>query len=368
MTHFLRNGNVVRLTNDKSVSVTDSLPVGNYIIKINSFTGEFFLEEVDSFEEPTKVYGEQPKQIDRVFNTFMNRPNSTGVLLSGEAGSGKTMLARGVSILGAKHGVPTLIINEAMSGEAFNQFIQSINQPCIVLFDEFEKVFDNKNQQQLLTLLDGVFPSKKLFILTCNDKYRIDAHMHNRPGRIFYAFDFDGVSESFIRDYCEDNLINKKYIDNVCIIAAAFSKFTVDMVKALVEEMNRYDESPVDAIRGLNIKAETASSTKYEVSIVSETKPVIRYTNGPLDINPLNLKQLYISYQVETVDEDGETETDHCSTYINSDDIIKFDRVNGEFAFRSEDEDGEPMIIKMRRKVRSGGSFIDEFLMGHDVK
>ena len=30
-------------------------------------------------------------------------------------------------------------------------------------------------QTHVLTLLDGVFPSRKLFVLTCNDKYRIDA-------------------------------------------------------------------------------------------------------------------------------------------------------------------------------------------------
>ncbi|HRZ82907.1 MAG TPA: hypothetical protein P5069_10620, partial [Candidatus Hydrogenedentes bacterium] len=45
--------------------------------------------------------------------------------------------------------------------EAFNTFMQAIEQPLVVLFDEFEKVYDDQEQQALLTLLDGVYPSNK---------------------------------------------------------------------------------------------------------------------------------------------------------------------------------------------------------------
>jgi hypothetical protein len=38
-------------------------------------------------------------------------------------------------------GVSTIVMNEPWSGERFNAFIQSIRQPCIMLFDEFEKVY-----------------------------------------------------------------------------------------------------------------------------------------------------------------------------------------------------------------------------------
>jgi hypothetical protein len=67
----------------------------------------------------------------------------------------------------------------------------------------------------MLTLLDGVFPSKKLFILTCNDKWRIDKHMRNRPGCIFYMLDFKGLDADFIREYCEDRLDAKEYIERI---------------------------------------------------------------------------------------------------------------------------------------------------------
>ena len=85
----------------------------------------------------------------------------------------------------------------------------------MVLFDEFEKVYDSDEQEEMLTLLDGVFPSKKLFVLTCNDKWRVNQHMRNRPGRIFYMLDFTGLDEDFVVEYCHDNLKNLANIDGV---------------------------------------------------------------------------------------------------------------------------------------------------------
>ena len=58
-----------------------------------------------------------------------------------EKGSGKTLLAQHTSILAAKeHGIPTIVVNKPWFGDNFNSFIQSISQPLIIFFDEFEKV------------------------------------------------------------------------------------------------------------------------------------------------------------------------------------------------------------------------------------
>jgi SpoVK/Ycf46/Vps4 family AAA+-type ATPase len=203
-----------------------------------------------------------------MISTFMSRDKSTGVLLTGEKGSGKTMLSKNIcNELASKCGVPTIVINAPWHGDKFNTLIQSIQQPCVVLFDEFEKVYDSEQQQSMLTLLDGIYSSKKLFVLTCNDKWRIDTHMRNRPGRIFYYMNFKGLDENFIREYCQDNLNNKEHIDKLVNIASVFSAFNFDMLKATVEEMNRYDETPAQALTLLNVKAEFDSGTQYEVEV-----------------------------------------------------------------------------------------------------
>jgi len=248
MSYFLKSGISFRVTSKEAMDLHDQLPAGNFTIKENPMSGELYLEQIDSFEIKGKRYGDLDKNTARIFNTFMDRSASTGVMLTGEKGSGKSLLAKALSIHAADNGHPTIVINNAWTGDKFNALIQAIEQPCVVLFDEFEKVYDAQEQEAMLTLLDGVFPSKKLFVITCNDKWRVDSHMRNRPGRIYYMLDYTGLTQDFIIEYCEDNLKAKEHIDKICSIAMLFNQFNFDMLKALVEEMYRYNESPEEAL------------------------------------------------------------------------------------------------------------------------
>lgn len=266
MSYFIQQGNKLSVSDDAALEVHRKLPVGNYTIKVDAFGG-FFLEMIDQHESVGKIYGSTTKWATRILNTFDSRPSGTGVLLSGEKGSGKTLLAKTISRMGAELGIPTLTISQPLCGEVFNKFIQDIDIPCIVLFDEFEKVYDEDAQKQLLTLLDGMYPTKKLFVMTCNDIWRIDRHMNNRPGRIFYSLEFKGIENEFIEEYCKDNLKNQSHIESVCRVATLFSAFNFDMLKALVEEMNRYDESAQDAMKLLNAKPTASENARYTVAI-----------------------------------------------------------------------------------------------------
>lgn len=274
MTYYLKDGNTFNPTDESNLDIHTILPVGNYVIK-SKMNGNMFFEMADDFTFPNKRYGDNPRWTNRIINTFLNRQSGTGVMLTGEKGSGKSLLARSVSEEAAKQGIPTIIINSPYCGDNFNTFVQSIEQPAILLFDEFEKVYDSKEQEAILTLLDGVFPTQKLFLFTYNDKWRVDTHMRNRPGRIFYVLDFKGLEKEFIEEYCEDNLINKSHIPTICKISGLFTQFNFDMLKALVEEMNRYDESPMESLAMLNVRPEFDSGkTKYEVTLLRDNIPM----------------------------------------------------------------------------------------------
>jgi len=340
MTYFLRNGNTFRVTDEASLDLHEKLPVGNYIIKKDQF-GNLFLEQIDSFELKGKRYGDNTKNTDRIYSTFMNREASTGVMLTGEKGSGKTMLAKALAIKCAEEAIPCIIINAAWVGDAFNKLIQDINQPCMVLFDEFEKVYDREEQQSILTLLDGVFPSKKLFVLTCNDKWRVDAHMRNRPGRIFYMLDFKGLAVEFIVEYCEDNLINKTHISKICSIASLFAEFNFDMLKALVEEMNRYNETPQEALRMLNAKPEFDSGANYNVGLYIEGKLIPTKVISPevYNGNPLNPNGVCISFDQDPDDEDS----DWKEYDFEQADLQSIEPAHGRFTFQSKD--GNKLIL-----------------------
>lgn len=243
------------------------LPPNNYAVKQDIKAG-FFLQAIENFKLPKKIYGNTMANAHRILKTFMDRPHSTGVILAGEKGSGKSLLAKTIVNQAIENGIPALIINSAFCGDDFNIFIQNIKQAAIVLFDEFEKVFNKDEQEQILTLLDGVFPTKKLFILTCNDKWKINQNMQNRPGRIYYMLDFAGLNENFIEEYCQDNLKNKDYIQKVVNLATSFSTFNFDMLQALVEEMNRYNEPPEACLDFLNIRGEYMHDVAYLISVI----------------------------------------------------------------------------------------------------
>lgn len=349
MTYFLRNGSTFRPSDEANLDLHKSLPAGNYIIKEDQF-GNMFFETVDSFEFKGKRYGDNTKNTERIMSTFLKRDASTGVMLTGEKGSGKSLLAKTISITAAEQGIPTLIINAPWHGDKFNKFIQDIEQPCIVLFDEFEKVYDSDEQESMLTLLDGVFPSKKLFILTCNDKWRVDQHMRNRPGRIFYMIDFKGLTQEFIMEYCEDNLINKLHIPKICNITSLFAQFNFDMLKALIEEMNRYDETPEEALTMLNVKPEFDEGNKFALSLKIDGKKLDEKNLEDREWkgNPLQ-QPVRVEYQIVEKDSDGDEYTDWETTTFTHTDLVKIDSAKGIFHFKNK-AGGNLTLTRMKEK------------------
>lgn len=342
MTRFIKNGNQFMVASEESMDVRDMLPPGNYTVKEMPMGGPLYLEHIDNFNRPSKVYGDCLKNTDRVIRTFMDRPNATGVMLTGEKGSGKTLLTKNIAIELANQGIPTIVINAPWCGDKFNSFIQTIEQPCAILFDEFEKVYDRDEQEAILTLLDGVFPTKKLFLLTCNDKYRVDFHMRNRPGRVYYMMEFKGLDVNFIREYCEDNLNNKTYIDKVCSISTLFGQFNFDMLKALVEEMNRYDETPQEALRMLNAKPEFDGGAKYTVEITHNGKNVDYRDN--FEGNPLRPDGVEISFDTDPDDE----KAGYIYKTFNANALVTVDATSGKFVF--EDKGTRVILTRVQEK------------------
>jgi hypothetical protein len=354
--YFLKSGNTFTVSSKEAMDLHEALPVGNYVIKQNPMNKQFYLEQIDQFEIKGKLYGDTTRHADRILNTFKDRDASTGVMLTGEKGSGKTLLTKQISINAASEQIPTIVINSPWCGDAFNSFMQNIDQPCVILFDEFEKVYDKDQQEAILTLLDGVYPSKKLFLLTCNDKWRVDQHMRNRPGRIFYMIDFRGLDVEFVREYCQDNLLNKDHIQAVCNISTVFNQFNFDMLKAMVEDMNRYGETPQEVIKLLNAKPEFSSDAKFNVDLqvggLDVIQPDLNTTSW--DGNPLTstVEISFKEYEADSSDADATlcsiaATTDDAASVTRRDwnwvyaefepqDLIKVDGQNSKFIFMNK--------------------------------
>lgn len=269
---YLQKNTIFTPADPEAMNINERLPIGTYRVQCSPLSG-FYLEKLDDMSAPAKVYGDVDAQAQRILTAFNDRPSTTGVLLSGQKGAGKTMLTKRISEMGRALDVITVIVNEQFSGDEFNDLIQGISQPTIVLFDEFEKVYCEKGHQNaLLTLFDGLYSSKKLFLLTCNERHRLNDYMLNRPGRIYYAIDFKGLSPAFIRDYCADNLKDTAHTEGVVAVSHFFWQFSFDMLKALVEEMNRFGESATQALEMLNMKPQMDDGGTFLVEILRDGK------------------------------------------------------------------------------------------------
>lgn len=277
MSKYIISNDNIRIIPDAAVNIAEKLPLATYTVEAMP-TNELYLKRFADFTEPSRVYGEADEQSTRIIYTFEKRERNTGVMLGGEKGSGKTFLAKYISWKMLKKGYSTILINEQYDTVALSQLIMTITEPCLIIFDEFEKIYtkdteeDMKDPQTgLLTLLDGLLITKKLFIFTCNECDRITGMMKNRPGRIFYNIEFGGLSDSIIESYCKENLKNGKHLVEILNMKKMFEHFTFDMLQALVEEVNRYNESPLTAVKMMNIIPE-AKSDYYAVTVTDIEK------------------------------------------------------------------------------------------------
>ena len=237
-TIWLKNGRVLNQVED-SVSLVKDLPAKIYTVQLNPRTNELYLEEyADAFHFDFKVYGMETQLINHIMKTFENTTGNLGILFNGVKGTGKTITAK---LIANKMKLPIILVNNAYDG--LPDFISKICCDCILFFDEYEKTFKkDATDKGILSIMDGVFnsPYRRISLLTTNSLY-INENMIGRPSRIRYRKTFGNLQPEVIQEYLDDNLKDKKYTKEIIEFIDSLAISTIDILKAIVDELNIHD-------------------------------------------------------------------------------------------------------------------------------
>lgn len=274
------NDKAVRVVNLDMDNIKDSPPKGIYTVRYSD-TG-FYLHEKSALFDISTPLGEAEKDAETILAPYKRLKESTGALLTGIKGAGKSYLAKLVCNKAVEElGLPVVCVEDPFIGVDFSVFIDSLGD-CVLFFDEFAKTYGHGNrhespcQSDLLSLLDGVSNCSRVVILTENNIGDIDRHIIGRPSRVRYCFQFNRLQGKVVADYLNYQNIEDECKDEILRISNSYFGFNFDALKTLVSEAGLGYDNLKKVLKVLNI-GETIRK-KFKVVRVIERSSRVVYT------------------------------------------------------------------------------------------
>lgn len=340
----------------EDVRTYQNLPVGTYMINFHPMQGFSLSIRHDLTVTEDKVYGTSPYKVSKVMKSYNNVNRNFGVLLSGQKGIGKSLFVRLLAQEGIKAGLPVITVTFAAPGIA--TFISSIEQDCVVIFDEFEKTFtinDGENQQdELLSLFDGMDGGHKLFLVTCNDLSQVSQYMLNRPGRFHYHFTMNPPTPNEVEEYMLDKL-DPQYHDNISAVVnlANIVDMPYDYLRAIAFELNQ-GYSLKEAMADLNITR--TDDTRFDIEVYLSNGLRFEAWSARLDINEHSIQYFHVRrYEQDNYPHDFTVHVDPSHAKIEDGEFIITDRILqphwSEYDFAGTDEECEKLAEDWNKDV-----------------
>lgn len=230
-----------------------------YTVELDRYTDEINFTIAPDLVMPEKVYEteDSSKFVDRVINSFnKSKDGTTGVMLSGLKGSGKTITAKMIAL---KSNLPIILIDKSFRPSFLSKLFNKLAETnACILFDEVDKLGEDYDDDYLLKILDGANTcGKKLVLCTCNKPDDISEYLKDRCSRIRYWKEFDEMSPSLIQKILEDKLNDKDEVKSLTdYIVSNFGVVSFDNVVSFADEVNEYpNETYEELFRDMNLSS-----------------------------------------------------------------------------------------------------------------
>lgn len=342
MATIVQSGDEFRITSIQGTY--NKLPVGVYNLECND--SGYFLTKTHDFKLPKKIYGDM-SIVDRWLHTYQTRDRNLGVLLAGLKGGGKTITAK---LLAIKSGLPIITINAPYNGSDFISFLSNeCLGDCVIFLDEYEKIYsretkDGDGDSSLLSVLDGPYQMHHLFILTVNN-VAVNTNLINRPSRIFYRKNYEGLTPEEIKEIAEDLLLDKSLVDDLTSTASKMFQISFDTLISIIEEVNRYGEPASQCVLNMNLTPMKILFDAWQL-VKDEKKGVIKLRAGDgvqIQYDETSGKtyfELRYNFDSKIKAKNGTVKTEADYAWINVDfnnfkktSIDTYEMCNGEFMF-----------------------------------
>lgn len=212
------------------------LSEGIYTIKASMQRGLYFQKSMEYFEFPFEVYDFEKSTVDHIAKTYESTSGNLGILFSGPRGTSKSVTSK---MICNSLRLPVILVTEALEG--LDSVISSIGQDVIILIDEYDKVFGTRTD--LLAVMDGASSGlyRRVFMLTTNSVFGVNENMLQRPGRIRYHLEFNGLNTEQVNEIVSKSLKDKNRHTELVEFIMSLHNVTIDIVTRVIEEVNIHE-------------------------------------------------------------------------------------------------------------------------------